>query len=423
MIDKYVITIVGIRHYLHDDEAITRLDEQLSSPDSQAHLLLVAENENAHSPNRAMAAYVGDEKIGYVTETDIPYARNALGDMMAVEAEYICLNKKRSAVLAFIQYETEEIEHEYTPLFSLPPISGLPMPRFNVAHDLLCAQILTFAPAPPWVNEDEETIIAWAALENPEHQIYTLAQKFAEQYGSSLSGDDMRVYSRLLETPHLPEDVSEKLRHTHNHFAATEALCLKVWQKECREANKILSARNGLWSQLAVQLSTKTQNTLALNRDIRKALTALPYDLFALHEKKPSLFASRLYHLHLSSEELDALKTYFFVYDKVRLKKENIYQEKSSVLLFLGDTDDGMVQSFQRELRRYIAKASHQSFVPGLVKLIAKGEKYGVVPRNLHGNVTAYCKTLMAVFNCDFDIPNFRKLYRQSKQKPTPAQK
>lgn len=413
MTDVRIITIVHLRRYVHGEEAINLLDEQLRSPKASTALLLVPEDANAHAPNRAVAAYAGSQKVGYVTETDIPYARTAIGDNMALEVEYDGLNEERTALLATVEYEMEQVQVDYTPLFTLPPVNGIPFPRFNVAHDLLCAKIMTYAATTPW--EGPEAMAEWEAQANPEHPIYELAREFAEQYGSSLSGDDMRVYSLLMETTALPADILEKMQTAHHHFVATEAHCLNVWQKECRQANKILTARNGLWQQISVQLNAHTSNPLRLSREMRNALVALPYDLFALHEKKPQLFASRLYHLHLSSEELDALKTYLIIYEKVRLKKANLYKEKPSASLFIGDEDDHSMQAFKHELHKYISKTNRQSFVPGLVALIVSGEKKGFIPRNLRGNVSSYCKTLMAVYSCEFDIPNFRKLYRQSK--------
>lgn len=415
MIDVRIITIVHLRRYLHGEEAITRLDEQLRSPKGQTDLLLVSENENAQAPNRAVAAYAGNQKIGYVAESDILYARSAIGDHLALEVDYVGLNEERSALHVTVEYEMSQVEEDYKPLFTLPPINDLPLPRFNVAHDLLCAKIMTYATTAPW--ESPEAMVEWEAQFDSEHPIYDLAREFAEQYGASLSGDDMRAYCKLMETTALPKDIREKLQSAHHHFVATDGHCLKIWQKECRQANKILMARNGLWQQITVQLSTHTRNPLLLSKQMRNALVGLPYDLFALHEKKPKLFASRLYHLHLSSEELDALKTYLLIYEKVRLKKEDLYREQPSLSLFIGDSNDYLMQTFQRNLRKYISNTNHQSFVPGLVALIVSGERKGLVPRNLHGNVTAYCKRLMAVYNCEFDIPNFRKLYRQSKKK------
>lgn len=415
MTDIRLITIVGIRHYVRGDEAIALLDEQLCSATMANSLLLVPENENVHAPNRAVAAYVGSRKIGYVTETDIPYARAAIGDDLAVEVPYAGLNEKHTALFVTVEYDEEKIQEEYTPLFSLPPISGITLPRFDVAHTLLCARIMESVCNQPWLSP--EAMMVWESLHDPEHPVYSLAREFADSYGMSLSGDDTRVYSLLMETPALPDDVREKLQHTHHHFAATETLCLRVWQREYRRAEKILTARNGLWKQIEAQLEVRTQTSLSLEREARVHLTALPYDLFTLHQTKPSLFASRLYCLHLSAEELDALMTYIFVYEKIHAMRTDTRDAEFLMPLYGSHAIDDDVLKFKGAIRRYVKNTNHQTFVPGLVDLVIYWERQGVVPRRLGGNITAYCKSLMANFGCKFDIPNFRKYYRLKKQK------
>lgn len=415
MTDIRLITIVGIRHYVRGEEAITELDEQLSSAVAAGSLLLVPEDDNVHAPNRAVAAYVGSRKIGYVAETDILYARAAIGDNLALEVSYAGLNQKQTALYAILEYDPDSVSEEYQPLFSLPPISGLPLPRFDTAHALLCARITEMVCNEPWLSP--EAMSAWESLYDPEHPVYALAREFADSYGQSLSGDDTRVYSLLMETPALPSDVREKLQQTHNHFAATEAQCLRVWKRERRCAEKILMARNGLWKQLEAQLDVRTQTTLGLERETRTYLATLPYDLFTLHQTRPSLLASRLYRLHLSTEELDALKTYLFVYDTVYSMRTTKWGDDIRVPLhYCQEEEDDNLLKFKRELHRYIKNTNHQTFVPGLVRLLIHWEKQGIVPRNLGGNITAYCKSLMAFYGCEFDIPNFRKYYRQSKQ-------
>ena len=413
MIDMRLITIVGIRHFLHGEEAITEVDERLSSPATADCLLLVPENENIHAPNRAVAAYIGSRKVGYVAETDIEYARIAIGDNLGLGVPYAGLNEKRSAFYVTVEYDDDLVPKEYQPLFSLPPISGLTLPHLDIAHDLLCAHILGYANIDP--VQDIESSKIWDELDNPAHPIYTWAREFAESYGQSLSGDDMRAYSVLMEMSRLPQDVCEQLQEIHHHFAATEALCLRVWKREYRRAEKLLTARNGLWSQINAQIEARTQTALALERELRAAMTTLPYDLFALHEKKLSLFASRIYRLHLSVEELDALKTYLVIYEKVRTIRMAVLDEKLPAPLYYAGTSAENIVAFQRDLQKYIRSTNHQTFVPGLVERIRLWERRGVVPRNLGGNITAYCRSLMTCFKCEFDIPNFRKYYRTKK--------
>lgn len=415
MTDIRIITIVGIRHYVRGEEAISELDEQLRTSTAADDLLLVPEDENVHAPNRAVAAYMGSRKIGYVAETDIQYARAAIGDNLAIGVPYAGLNQKRSALFVTVEYDLNSVA-SYQPLFSLPPISGLTLPRFDTAHTLLCARITEMVCNEPWLGP--EAMMAWESLYDPKHPVYALAREFADSYGQSLSGDDTRVFSLLIETPKLPDDVREKLQHTHNHFAASEAQCLRVWKREYHRAEKILMARNGLWKQIESQIEVRTQTTLSLEREARACLATLPYDLFTLHQTNPSLFASRVYRLHLSTEELDALKTYLFVYDKVYFMRTTKREDNIRVPLhYSQNEEDDNLLKFKRELRRYIKNTNHQTFVPGLVQLLIHWERQGIVPRNLGGNITAYCKTLMAFYGCEFDIPNFRKCYRNSKHR------
>ena len=374
-------------------------------------VMLMKENTNPVAPDQAVAAYIDDEKWGYVSSVDIPVVRIVIGDMDGIVVRLEECHPEQDCLYVSMEADDNIQLSAYQPRLTIRPIAGITLPQLNLSRELKVDRLTAVCTYIASVH----TLINDAHIQD---DLFYYAEQMTQLYGSSLSGDDFRAVTGLIDLVSVLKNelgdwdmLDNELTSLQAAYNQLSANCLKVWKKELKEAEHVLKTKNGLWDELTILLRKETIAREDLLDELRDWLNLLPHNLFYLYDTKPALFAQRLYYERFSTTELDAIKTYLIIHAYAQAWEAEPKTENWGGVLFSHQIDNYQRATTKREMDRFLDKPYS---TPELAKHIQSLVARGILNSPLDGNFSRYCRALKGYFGCKFDDANFRKAYKNT---------
>jgi len=260
-----------------------------------------------------------------------------------------------------------------------------------------------------------ESVMDLVRSDKVRDDLFEGAEWLSENYGQSLSGDDYRAATAMVQTIEMLKQEEEELTMLDEEverikvsYREMSGDCLRVWKKEMKQAERVLKGKNGMVDEVEMLLTKGKVSRENLLSELTQWLERLPHHLFELWDSKPSLFAQRLMYERLSTAELDAVKIYLCIYTCVREWGRGKKEEDWGAVLFPSRVENWQRANIKKEMDRL--NAQHPS-VPELVKKIRALVARGELISPMEGNFTKYCRAMKGYFGCEFDNSNFRKAW------------
>jgi len=371
-------------------------------------VVLMKEDSNAVAPDVAVAAYVDNEKCGYVASEDVEVVRALIGKNDGVGVRLEEWSQEEQYLLVSMEVDDNWEPAPYQPRLSKTPIAGISLPQLDMARELKVDQA-------SGVASYVESLMDLVRSDKARDDLFDGAEWLSQHYGQSLSGDDYRAAVSMVQTIEMLKQeeegmtmLDEEVEQIRANYVEMSNDCLRVWKKEMKAAERVLKAKNGLVDEIDMLLTRGKVSREGLLAELTAWLEKMPHNLFGLWDSKPSLFAQRLFYERFTTAELDAIKIYLCIYTYVREWGRVSKEEDWGAVLFPHHVDNWQRANIKREMDRLIAQ--HPS-VPELVKKIRALVARGELNSPLDGNFTKYCRALKGYFGCEFDNSNFRKAW------------
>lgn len=416
------LPIVGVRHYA-DPET---LFPQLADAGCEEVIWLEAEDNNLYDPGRAVAAYFRGTKVGYVSSLTLPLLRPAMPESGRLDAYFAEANEEHTSFYVTVDLPSNEFP-PYEPAFAMEPICGLSVPKRDVAYEQLCLQIEESLA----IADGLEPAMALSVIEN---MLAPQVEQFLQSFGSSLSGDDMRLYLALtsaIQTP-LVQLANQNLLDEYPHSVETARALFwalfeaytsissatdklrSVYKKERQRAHKVFCAKGGFWPQLRTILTSQPHPLDAIEQEMaarRAWLQALPDNLGAFVNRPE--FASRLFYRRFSSRELDLIYANLIILEECEkmLQDSQPSDSKKRLPAYWNPKSD----RYQR--RRAILELEQLIALPrgryaAVAKWLVKWEHLGVIRPHLGGNRAEFCRDVEERFGIALDPSTLLKAIR-----------
>lgn len=372
-------------------------------------VMLIKEDSNAIAPEQAVAAYIDNEKCGYVRSAYVEMVRALIGENDGIGVRLEEYSPQQDSLYVSMESDYEWEEKDYQPKINIDTIAGISLPHLDMARELKVDSITR------WCSQID-SVDQIVGKEKEQDALWDSSEWLAEHYGESLSGDDYRamtLWKEIIDMIKIELDgfemLDEEAEKTEKSYARLSEESGKIWKEEMKAANRILKAKDGMLTELKMLIERGSIAREQLLEELSAWLKKMPHNLFEWWETDPNRFAQRLFYERLSTRELEAVKIYLCTYTYVRDWKKIEQNENWGAILFNDQVEPYIRANIKREMERFISKPyTTPELVRKIQGLVARGE----LRSPTQGNMSRYCRGLKEWFGCRFDEANFRKKWR-----------
>lgn len=404
-----LIPIVGLQHFVPDPSQFVA-----ALPEGE-EIVLVPDTGNMRD-RTAIAAYHQGSRVGYVSSDFTEWIHVNYPDFISLVV-LVCQDKfSFDPEIFFVSVDVEILEISPAPLrINFDPIHDIPLPQTCVAHRLAMEDVERRC-----LDLKDEYFDGVSVNEQVVDSLMDVARCMAKVYGSSLSGDDRRIYCLVEGLMYSALTyLTSNMTDLYLEMLTLQDIRAGFTQDDGQTAAAIMQAEiAGIREECAAfmdEYHRLIESGLVTREDLQSEndawLRALPDNLYA-HLDHPEELALRLFYERFTTSELNTIYLHLILRAEAlssgpslgpSAARRDAVPAKARVRFSYWCTHPAPTAVEKREARRDLLDAARADKQPGLrlSKVIAHLQRQHVLQEDL-APVTQFCRNLAAWLN----IPN-----------------